>query len=91
MTQTRGVCSFVGFWHTHPGLPSRQSQEDILGMTGLITVAGNNNRRALMLIFGRTAGRPTAGVYIYESAAITQGTEFISVGEAQIVLEEPIA
>lgn len=88
--QSRGVCGFVGFWHTHPGLPSRQSEEDILGMTGLVTVVGSNNRRALMLIFGRTAGQPTAGVYVYESAAIAQGTEFIGIGEAQVVLEDSI-
>jgi hypothetical protein len=90
MSQSRDICGFVGFWHTHPGVPSRQSSEDFLGMTGLIAAVGNNSRRALMLIFGRTAGDPTAGLYVYESSTFEHGAELISVGEAQITLDSAI-
>lgn len=87
---SHGSISFIGFWHTHPDIPSYQSHTDIEGMTGLVSIIGQNKKRSLMLIFGRTGGQPTAGVYIYESQGITGMSEMVSIGMAQIELESSI-
>jgi hypothetical protein len=106
--QTLGACGFLGFWHTHPDLPSKQSDEDTAGMANLVARFGHNQRRALMLIFGRTGGAASAGVYLYEaqmprngararvlanqsgSLAFAHKIEFISVGEGQLSLANPV-
>lgn len=67
MARTHGACGFVGMWHTHPDMRPVQSHTDIAGMATLVAGAGQNQRRALMLIFGRDRGAQTAGLYVYES------------------------
>ena len=86
LEQSRGTEGFIGFWHTHPDMPSEQSLRDIEGMTGLVARIGQNQRNALMLIFGRAGVRPTAGVYVYESRSLAHPIEMISVGVGQITL-----
>lgn len=88
--RTFGSCGFVGFWHTHPAMPSRQSIRDIGGMTGLVSHQGLNQKRNLMIIFGRTFEHPTAGVYVYESESLDMSEEMIAVDEAQITLEAAV-
>lgn len=88
--QSHGACGFVGFWHTHPGMPSNQSGIDIAGMAGLVSSAGHNQKRSVMLIFGRNQGGPTASVYVYESQSLSAANELIAVGHAQIELEVPV-
>lgn len=88
--RSNGTSGFIGFWHTHPDMPSFQSGTDIAGMAGLVSGIGGNQKRAIMLIFGRTDETPTAGIYIYESSSRIDTAELISVGEAQIRLEAAI-
>jgi len=84
-----GTSGFLGFWHTHPMMKSEQSVMDIGGMGKLVSSIGDNQRRALMLIFGQGQGTPTAGIYIYESqASFKEEFELVSIGEAQIELRE---
>jgi hypothetical protein len=91
MAKTHGACGFLGFWHTHPaGLASNQSPTDVVGMTLLISKIGQNQRRAIMLIFGQRAGLPAAGIYVYEFHSSVGSTELLLVGEAQISLKNPI-
>ncbi len=90
MESSFGACGFIGLWHTHPEVPPVQSGEDIAGMATLVARAGQNRRRALMLIFGRTAGAGTAGVYIYEGLSVTGGAQSINVGVTQLALSEPV-
>jgi len=90
IVQSNGTCGFIGYWHTHPGMPSQQSPIDMLGMATLVANIGLNQKRAVMLIFGRTCGVSKAGIYIYESQSLTQETEFISIGTEQIELETPV-
>lgn len=85
-----GACGFIGMWHTHPDVPPVQSGEDIAGMTILVARAGQNRRRALMLIFGRMAGASTAGVYVYEGMSASRDAETIEIGVTQLVLSEPV-
>jgi hypothetical protein len=81
MQTSYGACGFVGLWHTHPDLPPQQSTEDILGMAGLVAGIGQNRRRALMLIFGRIAGKASTGIYVYECAISRFGpTRFPDLG-----------
>jgi hypothetical protein len=87
LSDSRGTGGFIGFWHTHPDMPSGQSRQDIGGMARLVARIGQNQRRALMLIFGRTGEQPTAALYAYESLSVTQATEFISAGLAQFPLD----
>ena len=87
---THGTCGFIGFWHTHPDMASHQSGVDILGMGGLVAGIGENQRRALMLIFGRIAKRPTAGIYVYESDSISKRREQISIQMGQLVLRATV-
>jgi len=74
-------------WHTHPNMVPHQSTTDMGGMAKLVAGAGQNQRRALMLIYGRKAGQPKAGLYIYESGSRGQAEEVISVGGTEISLE----
>ncbi len=85
-----GACGFIGMWHTHPDVPPRQSGEDIAGMTILVARAGQNRRRALMLIYGRMAGASTVGVYVYEGMSASKVDETITVGVTQLTLREPV-
>ena len=85
-----GACGFIGLWHTHPDVPPMQSGEDIRGMATLVTRAGENQRRALMLIFGRTGGAASAGVYVYEGQDVTSTAEMVRVGLAQLLLTNAV-
>ena len=90
LEQSKGTCGFIGYWHTHPFMPSEQSLTDIKGMATLVAHIGLNKKRSLMLIFGRSGDLHKAGVYIYESQSLVEETEFISIGVGQIELETPI-
>jgi hypothetical protein len=90
MKSSFGACGFIGMWHTHPEVPPMQSSEDIVGMATLVARSGQNRRRALMLIFGRTAGAGTAGVYVYEGLSASHGEQSIIVGVTQLALAEPV-
>ncbi|HWB12783.1 MAG TPA: ThiF family adenylyltransferase [Gemmataceae bacterium] len=85
--RSHGICSFIGFWHTHPDMPADQSLTDISAMAALVSGFRHNQRRALMVIFGRAAGHPRLGVYAYESQSRAGTQEFVTVGAAQIRLE----
>lgn len=85
-----GACGFIGLWHTHPDVPPMQSVEDIHGMTTLVARAGQNRRRALMLIFGRTAGIASAGIFVYEGQAVASSRELVRAGLAQLALAQPV-
>ena len=85
-----GVNGFIGYWHTHPNMPSQQSLIDIHGMATLVSHIGLNQKRALMLIFGRSIGLSKAGIYIYESQSLVETTELISIGVGQVELEIPV-
>lgn len=87
---SRGTSGFVGFWHTHPQMTSLQSSTDLRGMATLVSAVGENQKRALMLIYGRTGAEPTAGIYVYESHAITESGDYLAVGTTQIVLAAPV-
>jgi hypothetical protein len=89
-TSSFGVCGFVGMWHTHPDVPPMQSSEDMIGMATLVARAGQNRRRALMLIFGRMGDTATAGVFVYEGLSATGGAQRIAVGATQITLATPV-
>ena len=91
MARTYGSCGFVGHWHTHPNLPSHQSTMDMQNMTELVSRIGQNQKRSVMVIFGRINDMATAGIYVYESQSLVTTNESISVGTSQIILEEPIA
>lgn len=86
MRSSREVCGFVGMWHTHPGMPSVQSGEDVLGMSSLVARVGQNQRRALMLIFGVGDAGAELGIYVYESVRAAEGEESLSVGAACVAL-----
>ena len=84
--RSNGTCGFVGHWHTHPDMPSGQSGTDIASMATLVSSVSGNQRRSAMLIFGRTAGRPTAGIYIYESRGMTKCSDIVTAGSSQFEL-----
>ena len=88
---THGVCGFIGYWHTHPNSPSIQSNFDITNMAQLVSTLGQNQKRALMLIFGRAQHAPMVGIYVYESQSLTNKSDLVSVGTSQIAIEELIA
>ena len=90
MARTYEACDFVGHWHTHPDFPSRQSVTDMENMAALVSSIGQNQKRSTMLIFGRTGGLPTAGIYVYESQSLSAGREGILVGMSQITLESAV-
>jgi hypothetical protein len=85
-----GVCGFVGMWHTHPNVSPQQSGEDIAGMAEIVARLGQNRRRAIMLIFGRVAGEPAAGLYVYQSRSLVGSGELLDVGLAQFSLAQPV-
>jgi integrative and conjugative element protein (TIGR02256 family) len=85
-----GVCGFIGMWHTHPNVPPEQSGEDIRGMSEIVAQVGQNRRRAVMLIFGRVAGEPAAGLYVYQSRSLVGAGELLDVGVAQFSLAQPV-
>ena len=87
MKRTYGVSGFIGYWHTHPNIPSCQSNIDMENMANLVSCFGQNQKRSLMLIFGKTAEFSTAGIYLYESHAISSSTNLISIGVAQFPTE----
>jgi hypothetical protein len=60
-------------------------------MAHLVASVGQNRRRALMLIFGRTAGQSSVGIYVYEAKLATRAVELVQIGNAQIVLTNPVA
>jgi hypothetical protein len=90
LARSHGTSGFIGFWHTHPDMASHQSGTDIRGMAGLVSTMGQNQKRALMLIFGRAGARSTAGVYVYESDALTAASEYVEVGTTQVTLGSPV-
>ena len=63
---------------------------DIGGMATLVAAIGQNQRRALMLIYGRMNDQPMAGFHLYESHTRAGTNEFITVGVAQVPLETPV-
>lgn len=89
--QTRGLSGFVGMWHTHPQMESQQSAVDVGGMATLVSRIGHNQRRALMLIFGRTATGSTATFYVYESlGAAASNADLVTVASGGHALEVPV-
>lgn len=87
---SRGVVGFIGFWHTHPDMASCQSGTDIRGMATLVSALGENQKRALMLIYGRSGARPTVGIYVYESHGVTADHDYVEVGATQAALAVPV-
>lgn len=87
---TRGVSGFVGMWHTHPDMRPQQSMTDMSGMTGLVAGVGQNQRRALMVIYGRERGQPQVGFYLYESQTREGSREVIGVNMNHVMLEAPV-
>ncbi|MBL9170806.1 MAG: ThiF family adenylyltransferase [Verrucomicrobiales bacterium] len=90
LAMSHGTSGFIGFWHTHPDMVSHQSGTDIQGMAKLVSAMGDNQRRALMLIYGRSGSVPTAGIYVYESRALTETRDYVEVGSSQVTLRAPI-
>jgi len=86
LTISQGTSGFIGFWHTHPDMASQQSGTDVRGMASLVSAVGENQKRALMLIFGRAGTQPTMGIYVYESHALTETGDFVQVGATQVAL-----
>jgi hypothetical protein len=84
------VCEFIGFWHTHPNMSPDQSVIDMAGMADLVSTFGQNQKRALMMIFGRVAGTPRAGLYVYESQFLGPSGDVIAVEDSEVVLTEAI-
>lgn len=85
-----GTTGFVGYWHTHPDMPSHQSSTDLHGMSLLVSTVGQNQKRALMLIYGRAKDQPTAGIYIYESNSLGEKWEGLRVESTQISMERAV-
>jgi tRNA A37 threonylcarbamoyladenosine dehydratase/ubiquitin-protein ligase len=90
LEQNMGMCGFIGLWHTHPDMSSRQSTIDMTNMVTLVSSLGHNQTRVLMLIFGRSRGQPTANIYIYESYSFDKKIDLVSVGEEQIELSKVV-
>jgi hypothetical protein len=88
--RTYGTSGFVGHWHTHPDLPSKQSGTDVRTMASLVSTLGQNQKRSAMLIFGRTRVAATAGIYVYESESVLGNGELLSVGTTQFRLKTPV-
>jgi len=89
--QTHRLSGFVGMWHTHPQMESHQSGVDVGGMAALVSRIGHNQRRALMLIFGRTAAGSTATFYVYESVGAANAiADLVTVASGGHSLEAPV-
>jgi hypothetical protein len=67
-----------------------QSDTDIFGMSKVVAAVGANRKRALMIIFGRRATRPAAGLYVYESDGTTTAGEAVRVTSRVIALPNVI-
>lgn len=87
---SRGSSGFIGMWHTHPGMAPQQSTEDIAGMAELVAGLGQNQRRALMLIFGQRRGQAEVGIYVYESMDASQRGERLAVTGTLLHLDEHV-
>ncbi len=84
-----GTTGFIGFWHTHPDTPSRQSITDRGSMANLVSRFGSNQRKALMMIYGRSNQQNTVGLYLYQSQTIDE-IDLVSIGVSQFELQEPV-
>lgn len=89
LRDTYGASSFIGMWHTHPDMPASQSSEDLMSMSALVSGIAHNQRRGLMVIFGRLRGKAEAGIYVYESLAEEIG-EVVQHAQAIIPLSEAV-
>ena len=87
---SRGTSGFIGFWHTHPDMESFQSGLDIRGMAELVSALGQNQKRSLMLIYGRKENQPTAGVYAYESHSLMESGDLVVAGTGQLILPKTV-
>jgi Prokaryotic E2 family A/ThiF family len=91
LKRTHDLCGFVGMWHTHPHMESQQSHVDVGGMATLVSGIGHNQRRALMLIFGRAHGGSNATFYAYESqGAGAANIELVSIASGVQLLETAV-
>lgn len=84
---SHGACGFVGLWHTHPEMPSQQSMTDLAGMATLVSTVGQNQRRLLLVIFGRSGAQPTVGFFVYESKLRDAAYELLVVDAGEAILE----
>ncbi|AFM10707.1 ThiF family adenylyltransferase [Turneriella parva] len=84
ISQSKGLSGFIGHWHTHPNSVSEQSSIDQLSMANLITAIDENQKRAIMLIFGKDAGQHTIGIYPYESLIATDSIDWVVNASAQM-------
>lgn len=64
----RGSLTFIGTWHTHPGLDPVPSNRDVAGMSGIVLSSEPLIPRALLLIVGQSAERPALGAYMFDRA-----------------------
>ena len=60
------------------------------GMADVVSAFRQNRKRALMIIFGRKKGAPTAGMYVYESQGVVGPADVLSVHEGQIPLRDRV-
>ena len=82
------ACGYVGFWHTHPDMLPRQSIIDFANMSILVSRFGQNQKRALMLIFGRKRKNGVTGIYVYENKTMQGSRDIVSVDATEIQLED---
>jgi integrative and conjugative element protein (TIGR02256 family) len=54
---SRGLISFIGGWHTHPGGPALPSQQDRDTMNDLVSGEQETLPQALLIVIGGTEGR----------------------------------
>ncbi len=88
--RSRGTAGFIGFWHTHPDMESFQSRTDVASMAKLVSALGQNQKRSLMLIYGRTGNRSTAGLYAYESHSVAEGWDCVVASIGQFSLAKAV-
>lgn len=89
--KSRGTSGFIGMWHSHPKMPSVQSDIDKAGMALLVSAAGHNQRRALMVIIGTAPPHTTAGVYAYESPPLGVFADALQTASIQVSLKSVFA
>jgi predicted acylesterase/phospholipase RssA len=63
--RSREELRYLGMWHTHPDMRPGASVRDLVGMLGL--VAGEEIRRALMLIVGGNPGAEDLAGYVFDA------------------------
>ena len=90
VSDSYGVVGFIGFWHTHPAMTSQQSHDDMVTMAELVARIRGNQRRAMMLIFGQSGDGGMANINIYESQSSGATVELLSVGVAEIKLDQTV-